>query len=215
MMANQIFMEGVRKVSGYHPKRYSRDLYSPVDIWTISLLEAGPDFLAPDEADRAARFKFERDRMRWTRARSALRRIVGEVLGVTPRSVQFRYGVNGKPAVEGSGIEFNLSHSGDYALVAVSRNAIPVGVDIEKMRPDIDLLPLLERLGETDLPSSTAELYARWARREARAKAAGGQLFIAPAGNIIAIDLAAPAGYSAAVALVGFAPAVHVKIEHA
>ena len=54
-------------------------------------------------------------------------------------------------------------------MIAVTRS-IPVGVDIERIRPNIDMAPLLRRLGETDLPDTTQQLYQMWTRREAKSK---------------------------------------------
>jgi phosphopantetheinyl transferase len=92
-------------------------------------------------------------------------------------------------------------------MIAVSRS-IPVGVDIERIRQKIDMVPLLHRLGETDLPGETQQLYQVWTRREAKSKAAGGALFDKPADNICAVDVTAPTGYAASVALVGYEPEV-------
>jgi 4'-phosphopantetheinyl transferase len=183
-------------------------LYCTVDIWTISLTAERPVFLSPDETERAARFRFESDRLRWTRARSALREIVAGYRSTAPDLLCFTYGANGKPM--SSGIEFNLSHAGDFAMIAVTET-VPVGIDIERIRREIEIAKLLERLGETDLPEGTHELYARWTQREARTKAAGGQLFVAPTEDIRAVDLAAPEGYCAAVAARGFIPAVSYR----
>jgi phosphopantetheinyl transferase len=83
---------------------------------------------------------------------------------------------------------------------------VPVGVDIQEIRPHADMAALLRRLGETDLPSGTTELYARWVRREALSKASGGALFDPPLPDIHAANLDAPEGYAAAVALCGFDP---------
>ncbi len=179
-----------------------------VDIFTVSLVSSRPIFLSPDEAERAARFKFDKDRTRWTEARSALRCILAGYLNAEPTSLEFSYGEHGKPAI--AGLEFNLSHSGDFAMIAVTENT-PVGIDIERIRPDVDIAKLLNRLGEKDLPATATELYSRWTRREASTKAVGGQLFTAPAHNIHAVDLAAPDGYSAAVALVGCVPQARAK----
>ncbi len=197
------------KESDYHWRRYSQELQHAVDVWTISLAESGPVYLSPDEAARAARFHFEKDRIRWTAARSTLRRVLASYLNTSPESLQFHYGENGKPALPA--IEFNLSHSGDFAMIAVAGN-VPVGIDIEHMRPGVDIAKLLTRLGETNLPDSIPELYSRWTRREAITKAIGGQLFATPADDIHAVDVPAPAGYSAAVALVGFTPMVRANI---
>jgi 4'-phosphopantetheinyl transferase len=181
---------------------------TPVDLWTISLTTPAPDHLSDDEIARANRFKFEADRIRWTRARSALRVILSRYAGDNPAKLAFIYGEHGKPALlPFSDIQFNLSHAGDWAMIAVS-HSIPVGVDIERIRTGFDMVPLLHRLDETDLPDDTQQLYQVWTRREARSKAAGGALFDKPSANICAVDVTAPPGYAASVALVGFEPDV-------
>jgi 4'-phosphopantetheinyl transferase len=179
-----------------------------VDLWTVSLVNPAPNHLSEDEIARANRFKFEEDRVRWTRARSSLRLILSRYAGDDPAQLAFIYGPNGKPALlPCSDVEFNLSHAGDWALIAVARS-IPVGVDIERIRPNVDMVPLLRRLGETDLPQTTQELYQVWTRREAKSKAAGGALFDKPPADIRSADLIAPAGYAASVALAGCEPDV-------
>jgi 4'-phosphopantetheinyl transferase len=182
---------------------------SPVDLWTVSLANPSPSHLSEDEIARANRFKFEEDRIRWTRARSSLRVILSRYAGDDPSRLGFIYGKHGKPALlPFSDVEFNLSHAGDWAMIAVT-HSIQVGVDIELIRPNVDMAPLLRRLGETDLPDATQlELYRIWTRREAKSKAAGGALFDKPPSNISVIDLNAPPGYAASVALVGYEPEV-------
>ena len=167
-------------------------------MWTIRLdVPARTEWLSADEAARAARFIFEKDRVRWICARSALRSVLSNYVGQTPDALRFVYGANGKPGL--NGIEFNLSHAGDFALIAVSDSG-PVGIDIERIREGVDIASLLERLGETDLPDSVMELYHRWTRREARSKVVGGQLFVAPPADVLAVDIDAPEGYAASVA---------------
>ncbi len=181
----------------------------PVDVWTVSLTTPSPSQLTDDEIARANRFRFEEDRVRWSRARSALRLILSRYAGDDAFRLAFSYGPHGKPALlPFSDVEFNLSHAGDWAMIAVTQ-AVPVGVDIERIRPNIEMAPLLERLGETDLPATRQELYQAWTRREARTKAVGGALFDKPPENIIAADVHAPAGYAASVALAGREPEVH------
>jgi 4'-phosphopantetheinyl transferase len=155
--------------------------------------------LSLDETARAARFRFERDRVRWTRARSVLRLVLRRYTAAE----QFTYGKFGKPALPG--IEFNLSHAEEFAVVAVTART-PVGVDIERIRPEVEIAKLLARLGERDLPESREELFQRWTRREAMSKAVGGELFVPPPQGIGVATVCAPAGYVASVALVGFEP---------
>jgi 4'-phosphopantetheinyl transferase len=126
-----------------------------------------------------------------------------------PEDLYFEIGPHGKPSLrEGGAIEFNLSHSGAWAMIAVA-HGVPVGVDIERIRPKVDIAALLRRLGESDLPSTIPELFQAWTRREARTKAAGGALFHRPPRCIRALDVMAPHGYAAAIAMVGFEPRVN------
>ena len=176
-----------------------------VDVWTVALDLARPLWLTEEESSRAERFRFERDRLRWGNARSALRAVLGGELGVAPLDVQFTFGPHGKPAVVG--VEFNISHSREWAMIAVA-GAIPVGVDIEAIREDVDIAKLLARIGEPGLVGSTRELFQAWTRREAKTKALGLPLMEITGGDVRAVDIGAPAGFAASVALVGWEPVV-------
>ncbi len=146
------------------------------------------DVLSPDELERARRFRFERDRRRFTLARGALRAILGGYLEVDPRSVVFDYGPQGKPRLAGasSGPRFNVAHSGELALVAVSHGR-ELGVDVEYMRSlawagEIAGRFFSAREAATfrSLPAHLAEaaFFACWTRKEAYIKARGGGLSI-------------------------------------
>lgn len=95
--------------------------------------------LSEEERARAARFVFERDRGRYVNARAAARQVLGACLGIAASAVRFTYGEHGKPALGSPGppIRFNLSHSGDRAVVAVALGR-EVGVDLEGVRDDLD-----------------------------------------------------------------------------
>jgi 4'-phosphopantetheinyl transferase len=181
-----------------------------VDVWTVALDLARPLWLTEEEKSRAARFRFERDRLRWGNARSALRAVLGGQLGVAPLDIQFTFGEHGKPAVVG--VEFNISHSREWAMIAVA-GAIPVGVDIEAIREDVDIAKLLARIGETGLERTTKELFHAWTRREAKTKSLGTPLMEIPGGDVRAVDIEAPAGFAASVALVGWEPVVRRRLD--
>jgi 4'-phosphopantetheinyl transferase len=91
-----------------------------------------PDWavLDADERARAARFVFERDRRRFVARRAALRRCLGQALGLAPRAVAYRTGPHGRPSVAEATLDFSLSHSGELALIALAEG-VRVGVDIE------------------------------------------------------------------------------------
>jgi 4'-phosphopantetheinyl transferase len=185
----------------------------PVDLWTIPLALACPTHLSPDESARAIRFRFEDDRIRWTRARSSLRQVLSTYAGSDPDRLRFVYGENGKPALQSpTDIEFNLSHAGEWAMIAVTRS-IPVGVDIEHIRSNIEMADLLRRLGETNIPDTIpaqfqASLFQLWTRREAKSKAVGAGLFDQPPSDVYAVDVTAPPGYAASLALIGCLPEI-------
>ena len=178
-----------------------------VDIWTISLDEDRALTLSVDEQERAARFHFDKDRLHWSRARSALRSVLSRMLRVAPLEICFRIGDHGKPSIIGnSKIQFSLSHSREWAMIAVTRD-VAVGIDLEAIRGNVDIAKLLKRVGESDDPATLDELFHRWTRREARTKAVGGPLMQRPAATVHATDLRAPEGFAASVALDGFEPA--------
>jgi 4'-phosphopantetheinyl transferase len=105
--------------------------------------------LSPAEQTRAARFAFERDRRRFVLSHGLLRTILSRYLAREPGEIQFETGPHGKPAVPRRSdvafpIEFSLSHSGHYAVVAV-RKERAVGVDVEVCRLDVEALKLAQR----------------------------------------------------------------------
>ena len=111
-------------------------------------LDGGRELLSPDERERAARFHFEQHRRRYLIAHIALHRILSRYLQIDPAQLSFDLGSNGKPklpaALGSSGIEFNLSHSNEMALLAVNRIG-EVGVDIEYVKPDFKFEEIAER----------------------------------------------------------------------
>ena len=180
-----------------------------VDVWTVALDVERPAILLPEEEARAAKFRFDRDRCRWRRARSALRSILSEYLNAAPLSFRFTEGPHGKPSVKGAA-EFSLSHSDEWAMIAVTAG-VPVGIDLERVRADVDIARLLHRIGETPTAGPVEELFQIWTRREARTKAVGGPLMENPQGDLRVTDLIAPAGFMAAIALLGYNPRISYR----
>ncbi|MCB0168419.1 MAG: 4'-phosphopantetheinyl transferase superfamily protein [Anaerolineae bacterium] len=148
---------------------------------TLSRLET---LLAKDEQARANRFVFERDRQHFIAARARLRLILSRYLTVTPQSLRFRYGPQGKPELtggNGGALHFNLSHSHGLALVAVTQER-HVGVDLEQVRVIDDMDSIARRFfskveyqAYTALPLSQKSLgfFNCWTRKEAYIKAIG------------------------------------------
>ncbi len=106
--------------------------------WSLSVSSAGTDrlvqSLTQEEKQRAEAFVTEPLARRFIAARGGLRQIVGELTGMAPAEVLFRYGPMGKPELtSATGLFFNLAHSADEAILAVAME--PVGIDLERLRP--------------------------------------------------------------------------------
>lgn len=137
--------------------------------------------LSDAERERAARFRFERDRRRFIVARARLREELAARLGVRPEAVRFAYGDNGKPRLADHALQFSVSHCDDVALFAFSKTA-EVGVDIEAIRPvrEADAIAVqffspLEHAGYAALAPRDRLLgfFRVWTRKEAYVKALG------------------------------------------
>ena len=77
--------------------------------------------------------KMEADRKRCLASGFLLEEMCRELGIAEPKFGHFQ---NGKPCLEnGESIAFNLSHSGEYAVLAYHVGPTPIGVDIQKIRP--------------------------------------------------------------------------------
>ena len=104
-------------------------------------------YLAADEIERLDRLARSEVGRRWLVSRAALREILAADLGTSPSAVRLKLGLHGRPGLDprahDSDLAFNLSHSGDLALVAIARG-MRVGVDVERPR-DRDPLRVADR----------------------------------------------------------------------
>ena len=161
-----------------------------VQVWTAGLDHAEDvvdrlaGVLSQDERQRAARFYFRRDAMRFIVGRATLRGILGGSLGVEPGALVFTYGARGKPELgepSGWGLQFSVSHSADLAVYAVTHGR-RVGVDVERLRPSVEIEAIADRTfspRERDTlrrlpPAQRCEgFFNCWTRKEAYIKALG------------------------------------------
>lgn len=147
--------------------------------------------LAPDEVQRAGRFRFTEDRHRFIVARGLLRAILARYLSVPPEQVRLCYGVCGKPALAaqplGGEVHFSVSHSHDLALYAIARGR-RVGIDVEHIRPIPEARQIVERFFSVQeralfralAPDERVEAFFRcWTYKEAYMKAQGEGLTLA------------------------------------
>lgn len=107
------------------------------------------------------------------------RRLVARYAGLAVEAMRWQLGEHGKPELPGSGLAFNLSHSGATTLLALARNTV-VGVDVEHPRRIARRRALLarcftpaERARIEAAPDPDAALLRHWAAKEAVVKAIG------------------------------------------
>jgi 4'-phosphopantetheinyl transferase len=159
-----------------------------VDVWVIpvraseAVVSKFKAVLSQDELARATRLRFEHLRRSFIVAHGTQRVLLSRYLKVAPAEIQFTYSAKGKPNISGtSNIRFNLSHSGDFVLLAVTLNC-DVGVDLEQMRPLPDLANIADRYFSREETSELMSLppeqherafFACWTRKEAYIKAVG------------------------------------------
>ncbi|KTC85392.1 MULTISPECIES: 4'-phosphopantetheinyl transferase family protein [Legionella] len=155
-----------------------------IDIWEFPLdkpFRQAKSLLNETELARANRYHFERHRRRFTIARATLRLILGRYLQQDGGQLSFQYNSHGKPGIRNSqGLEFNLSHSGELALLAVGCQ-FPLGVDLEffSARPYDGIAKNLFSQQELEffltLPNhlKTHVFFQIWAQKEAFIKASG------------------------------------------
>jgi 4'-phosphopantetheinyl transferase len=152
---------------------------APHLLW-IDLDAAAPSlasvtgWLTPDERASACRFATPELRAQALSARIFLRGVLAQALQIAPSAILFEVGRWGKPQVCG-GPQFNLSHSGSLAVVAMHPH-LPVGLDVEADAHSVPVSALAHILSvseATSMPKTTDEWLRLWVRKEAVVKAQG------------------------------------------
>jgi 4'-phosphopantetheinyl transferase len=162
-----------------------------VHIWLVQTndpsisLEDFESLLSSLERDRALRFKFGADRRRYVIAHAALRSILSIYTKRPAEELQFASGPYGKPKLAAihskNKIDFNLSHSHEVALIAVTA-AREIGVDVEWVKKDFAFGEVAERFFTRREVAALQSLphhfqreafYKCWTSKEAFLKAKG------------------------------------------
>jgi 4'-phosphopantetheinyl transferase len=141
--------------------------------------------LSRDEKDRASCYLTEESQREFLYGRSVLRHLLGMWAGVEPGALMFGYGPGGKPFLQFPqtevALQFNLSHSSGRLVIALSEGR-SVGVDIERVRCEMDWLPVarrcfsseeLESLLTLPVEQRVSDFFKVWTCKEAFLKATG------------------------------------------
>lgn len=155
-----------------------------IDIWSFSLKGDCPIATAQldlEEQQRADRFYFKHHQQRFRNAHGILRLILARYLDESPKALTFTKGKYGKPELcNDPALQFNLSHSGDHALLAVGL-IHPLGIDLEQFsaRPYLGIgEQLFSKRENLALRSADPRLtcltfFNIWSQKEAFIKASG------------------------------------------
>jgi len=158
-----------------------------VHLWRIPLTTSAEEFsllhtlLAIDELQRVGRLLDRRKAQDFIVGRGRLRQILASYLHVNPATIALICGKHGKPALSGNTLQFNLSHSGAWALLALRADAA-IGVDLERIDPVLDYAALAARfftaaenacLLAAPMAQRRRRFYRLWTRKEALLKGQG------------------------------------------
>lgn len=179
--------------------------YAVADVWFAWVGDHARDvdrftreYLSPEEGARLPQYRSREAAERYVVTRSLVRIVLSERLGVPARKVPVSRTDTGKPVVA-EGIHFNVTHSGDLVLLALSEQRA-VGVDVERKREVERVGSLMQRwLTElerqncaqlTALGATPSEAFLRvWSLKEARLKALGVGISGASAAPLHAVDV--------------------------
>jgi 4'-phosphopantetheinyl transferase len=162
-----------------------------VHVWLVDLNVAGAVFqeggagLSIEEIVRASRYRSSAGRANFIASRAVLRDILSRYIEQAPVNIIFGYSAEGKPFLANQTgrreITFNMSHSDDLAIYAVSC-VREVGIDLERVESFDDSdgvarrffsareLAAFQASGET---GQTEVFFRLWTRKEAYLKARG------------------------------------------
>jgi 4'-phosphopantetheinyl transferase len=158
--------------------------FNSIQLWLIDIqsfdLTKIIELLSTEEIQKGESYHFSEDRNKFLICRGVLRFLIGHYLGISGHEIIFSYNKFGKPEIAIPNLFFNLSHSGDFGLLAFSKK-VPIGVDLELIRPfDYESIiktifsPVEQTLFQT-IPDElkTRAFYLLWTQKEALIKGIG------------------------------------------
>jgi 4'-phosphopantetheinyl transferase len=134
--------------------------------------------LSPKELKKSSRFRLAKDRRVYIAGRGLLRRLAGEVIGISPEDFEVEEGAFGKPHLHGFEklLPFNISNSGEVIAIAFDFANREVGVDLEIIDPEFDYFDVAGYyFSEKECARiySHSDFYKFWTMKEALLKVTG------------------------------------------
>ena len=131
-------------------KNNMENLKTSIEVWNIHLPDHHGDtplcrsLLTGEELASAAKFRRPADAEVFILCSGLLRRILADCLSTDPSELRFNRNAQGKPFLEDGKLDFNVSHSRDRLLIAVTAGRA-VGVDIEFRRGGLNMESIAKR----------------------------------------------------------------------
>lgn len=137
-------------------------------------------YLSQEETLTAGRLHFEGDRNTYIICHAVLRLILSARLNMPPGEIVFYRKANEKPEIKGNPVFFNISHTREAFVIAVSELS-EIGVDLEKVKTEFNFEPVIRRFfGEGEQKyileksqKSRERFFLLWTRKESFLKAVG------------------------------------------
>lgn len=166
--------------------------FIPLNDISAAQTSLAESWLSDDELAKVRRYRDPKAQIKGLQVRAALRAVLSRYADLSPHEWCFEYGAKGKPSLtaklqQQTGLEFNLSHSGDWLLIGVAQfdgvESGLFGVDIERSRPKTDIYPILNHyfspqetaalLALADEASQRQRFFDLWVLKESYIKATG------------------------------------------
>lgn len=174
---------GIIETNPFNFSRFSKNpdliLYKIFIPEYESLVDDLSNFLEPFEVERAERYYKKSDKNRFIICRSLLKFALAHHTQSDIKNIAIKLHPNKKPYLpKHPNIFFNISHSGEYAGLAIS--TIPTGIDVEYMDlsyPFQDTMPSIFNDNEIQFIDASDHkartFFNLWTRKEAFVKALG------------------------------------------
>lgn len=125
-----------------------------IHLWRLNLENLSPErqekdrhLLSDDENERAAKFKRGMDD--YINSRIFMRNCLSRYLAGLPQDLIFDRTPYGKPFLRGSDLQFNLSHSRQWVVIAIAKQC-DLGIDVESISDRRSILNIAQHYFHAD-----------------------------------------------------------------
>lgn len=159
--------------------------FEAVSFWIVNLegiheieIQEAKNYLSESALKKAMRYSLAELRDRSIITHAILHSKLAQHIHQEPKKIEMEYNDFGKPHISNNDLQFNLSHKKHYAFFGIHPTA-PIGVDIEEVRNDPELLKVADSLllssEQAMLRADTKydRFFSLWCAKEAFLKAQG------------------------------------------